>query len=131
MPRKSLIIFALCFISVTTFAYTKTVLVNGAFTVGAGNAKYWNFHVDSNGANVVGRFRAEGGGGNDIECFILDSDAFENWHNGHAVNTYYNSGRITVANINVNLNEGDYVIVFNNKFSAVSNKAVTANIELR
>lgn len=129
MSRKPLIIFLICLISATAFA--RTVLVSGAFTVGAGSAKYWKFHVGSSGANVVGRFRAEGGSGNDIECFIIDSDGLENWLNGHQVDTYYNSGRITVANINVNLSEGNYAIVFNNKFSVFTNKAVTANIELR
>jgi hypothetical protein len=74
-----------------------------SFTVKAGDAKYWNFQVGTAGANVVGRFRAEGGSGNDIRCLILDSDSFENWRNGHKVRTYYNSERITVANINVNL----------------------------
>jgi|ERR1044072_7830966 hypothetical protein len=129
MSRKTLAVFLICLISIT--AYARTMLINTAFTVRAGEAKYWQFHVGSNGANVRGRFRAEGGGGNDIECYILDSDGLENWLNGHQVNTYYNSGRVTVANINVNLGEGDYAIVFNNKFSAISNKAVTATVELR
>jgi hypothetical protein len=107
------------------------VIVNTAFTVKAGDARYWNFRVGRYGANVVGRFRAEGGSGNDIKCLILDGDSFENWRNGHTVNTYYNSGKITVANINLRLGPGDYILVFDNTFSSVSNKAVTANVELQ
>jgi hypothetical protein len=106
------------------------VIVNTAFTVKAGDAKYWNFHVGSDGANVVGRFRAEGGSGNDIKCLILDADSFENWRNGHRVRTYYNSEKITVANINVNLPQGEYVLVFDNTYSVLTNKAVTANVEM-
>jgi hypothetical protein len=137
MYRKILaatLIIAFCSMlssSVMAHTYSKTVIVNSAFTVGAGAVKYWEFHVDSDGANIVGRLRAEGGSGNDINCLILDSDSFENWRNGHRVSTYYNSGKITVANINVTLAEGDYILVFDNTFSAVSNKAITARVEIQ
>ena len=93
-------------LSVTANPFGRTVIVNTAFTVKAGDAKYWNFQVGSEGTNVVGRFRAEGGSGNDIKCLILDADSFENWRNGHRVKTYYNSEKITVANISVSLPEG-------------------------
>src|ERR1043165_2794525 len=117
--------------SVTASPLGRAVIVNTAFTVKAGDAKVWTFRVGSEGANVVGRFRAEGGSGNDIKCLILDADSFENWRNGHSVRTYYNSEKITVANINVNLPQGEYVLVFDNTFSGLSNKAVTANVEMR
>jgi len=135
--RKSLpAILAVAFCSILTFPATafnpeKAVIVNTAFTVKALDAKYWTFSVGRNGGNVVGRFRAEGGSGNDIRCLILDGDSFENWRNGHHVRTYYNSDKITVANINVKLGAGDYVLVFDNTFSNVSNKAVTANVEIQ
>jgi hypothetical protein len=117
--------------SATASPLGRAVIVNTAFTVKAGDAKYWNFQVGTAGANVVGRFRAEGGSGNDIRCLILDSDSFENWRNGHKVRTYYNSERITVANISVNLPQGEYVLVFDNTYSVLTNKAVTANVEAR
>ena len=116
---------------VTASPLGQGVIVSTAFTVKAGDAKYWNIHVGSDGANVVGRFRAEGGSGNDIKCLILDADSFENWRNGHRVRTYYNSEKITVANINVNLPQGEYVLVFDNTYSVLTNKAVTANVEIR
>jgi len=137
MPRRllaaclTLTLVAVFHLSAVANPFGQTVIVNTAFTVKAGDAKYWNFRVGSSGANVVGRFRAEGGSGNDIKCLILDGDSFENWRNGHKVRTYYNSEKITVANINVNLPEGDYVLVFDNTFSGLSNKAVTANVEMR
>ena len=111
--------------------FDKIAIVNTAFTVKAGDARYWTFNVRGNDARVVGRFRAEGGSGNDIRCLILDADAFENWRNGHNVRTYYNSNKITVANINVNLGAGEYILVFDNTFSPITGKAVTANVEVQ
>ena len=103
MPRKLSTAF-LTFTLITTlnlFTIAKplerAVIVNTAFTVKAGDAKYWTLRVGSEGANVVGRFRAERGSGNDIKCLILDADSFEIWRNGHRVKTYYNSEKITVA----------------------------------
>jgi hypothetical protein len=137
MPRKvftaslTLVLVAVFQLSTVGKPLARAVIVNSAFAVKAGDAKYWNFRVGSSGANVVGRFCAEGGSGNDIQCLILDADSFENWRNGHRVRAYYNSEKITVANINVNLSEGEYVLVFDNTFSGLSNKAVTANVEMR
>jgi len=137
MPRKlwtAFLPFTLVTIlnlSAIASPFGRAAIVNTAFTVKAGDAKYWTFRVGSDGANVVGRFRAEGGSGNDIKCLILDADSFENWRNGHRVKTYYSSEKITVANINVNLPQGEYVLVFDNTFSGLSNKAVTANVEMK
>ena len=137
MPRK-LLTACLTFTLIASFhlsaiatPFARAVIVNTAFTVKAGDTRYWSFRVGSDGANVVGRFRAEGGGGNDIRCLIMDPDSFENWRNGHRVRAYYNSERITVANIDVRLGEGDYVLVFDNTYSVLTNKAVTANVEMR
>jgi hypothetical protein len=137
MPRRiwtaylTLTLIVLFSWSITASPFGRAVIVNTAFTVKAGDVKYWNFHVGSDGANVVGRFRAEGGSGNDIKCLILDADSFENWRNGHRVKTFYNSEKITVANLNVDLPPGEYVLVFDNTYSVLTNKAVTANVEMR
>jgi hypothetical protein len=94
MPRRyltacvTLAFVAVFQLSAVANPFGRAVIVNTAFTVKAGDAKYWNFRVGSDGANVVGRFRAEGGSGNDIKCLILDADSFENWRNGHRVRTY-------------------------------------------
>ncbi|HEU4509971.1 MAG TPA: hypothetical protein VFR78_17185 [Pyrinomonadaceae bacterium] len=137
MPRKLLIacltltLVGSFYLSAIATPFARAVIVNTAFTVKAGDARYWSFKVGTDGANVVGRFRAEGGSRNDIRCLIMDPDSFENWRNGHSVRTYYNSDRITVANIDVRLAEGDYVLVFDNTYSLLTNKAVTANVEMR
>ena len=138
MQHTKHVTLALCFALLVTSwpAAARTPLgrryiVNGSFTVEPNNGKVFPFRVGRRGAVVAGRFRAQGGSGNDIEVFILDSDGLENFRNGHRVPTYYNSGRVTVGTINVTLSEGDYHLVFNNKFSALSNKAVTASVETR
>lgn len=105
-------------------------IVAEPFTVEPGHYRYYPFTVGDR-ATVAGRFRAQGGSGNDVEVFILDEDGFENYKNGHRVQTYYNSGRVTVGTINVTLGSGRYYLVFNNSFSTVSNKAVNARIELQ
>jgi hypothetical protein len=82
----------------------------------------WNFNETT---RVAARFRARGGSRNDIEIYILDEDGFENWRNRHRVQTYYNSGRVTVGRFDVRLARGKYFLVMNNRFSVVSNKVVT------
>jgi hypothetical protein len=106
-------------------------IVSEAFTIAPGKYAWFRFGVPDSGGNVVGRFRASGGGGNDVEVYILDEDGFENFKNGHRVQTYYNSGRVTVANINISLSSGTYYLIFSNTFSAVSNKAVNGRVALR
>jgi hypothetical protein len=105
-------------------------VVNGSFTIKAGHYRYYKMTVGEQGAVVSGRFRASGGGGNDVEVFILDPDAFENWQNGHSVRTYYNSGRVTVSTIKKYLNEGEYYLVFSNTYSVMTPKAVEAEVYL-
>lgn len=105
-------------------------IVTEPFTVEPGQYRYYPFTVGDR-ATVAGRFRAQGGSGNDVEVYILDEDGFENYRNGHRVQTYYNSGRVTVGTINVTLGAGSYYLVFNNGFSTVSNKAVNARVELQ
>lgn len=81
--------------------------------------------VPAEGIRIKGRFRAQGGSGNDIEMFVLDEDGFENWKNGHRVSPFYNSGRLTVASFDFTLGQGQFYLVLNNKFSWLTPKAVT------
>ncbi len=104
-------------------------LLNGSVTIGAGKRYSVQFHTDSP-ARVTGWFRAEGGGGNDIECYILDEIQYENFQNGHSTPTYYNSRRVTVQRLNAQIPPGRYYLVFNNSYSLITPKAVSANISL-
>lgn len=109
---------------------TFTPLATGAFTVGAGQHRYWRFVV-SNRATISGKFQAQGGSGNDIEVFILNEDGYINFKNGHSTPTFYNSNRATVGTINITLGAGVYYLVFNNGYSLMTPKAVQTTIGIQ
>lgn len=112
--------------------HTQT-LGEGAFTVPAGASHYFKFTAPEGATNVrlQGHFTATGGTGNDVEVWLLTEDGFTNWQNGHATNTLYNSGRVTQDSLNVTLpGAGTYYLVFNNKFSFLTPKAVQANASM-
>lgn len=78
---------------------------------------------------VNGRFTAKGGAKNDIEVYVLDEDGFVNFTNRNHAEALYNSGRVTQATLDLSLPKNrTYYLVFNNRFSVVSNKVVTAAI---
>jgi hypothetical protein len=118
----------------STSVQTSTQSVTpGAFTIGAGRYAYFMVATPRSATMGVlqGRFRAQGGSGNDVEVFLLDADGFENFQNGHRVNTLYNSGRVTVGNISAYINPSMvYYLVFSNVFSTFTNKAITAEVIL-
>jgi hypothetical protein len=102
-------------------------LTNGAATVNAGSYLWYTFVVPpgANSVAVNGHFSATGGAGNDVECYILDEDGFANFKNGHPTGTYYSSGKVTQAKIGTtNLAPGTYYLVFDNRFSLITPKAV-------
>lgn len=109
-------------------------IVNTAFTVNASSGLYYKFLVPQGAYNVTvdGRLSATGGSGNDIEAYLLNEDEFVNWQNGHSTSTYFSSGRVTQGSINAQLpsGAGTYYVVFNNKFSLLTPKAVQASVLL-
>jgi hypothetical protein len=113
----------------------KLTMPEAAFTVRQQNAHSFRFVVPSGATNVTmkGHFAAAGGSGNDIEVFVANEDEFVNWQNGHPpTQTFYNSGKVTQDTLNVTLpaDVGTYYIVFSNKFSLISPKAVESKIEV-
>lgn len=122
-----LLVFSFCLAQDAPPPQKGRLIVKNKFVVEPSSIAWVQFYIgrDELQANLRGRFRAQGGSGNDIEVFILDADGFENYSNGHTVPTYYNSGRVTVANIEAVIQHpGTYYLVMNNRFSAVSNKVV-------
>jgi zinc-ribbon domain len=105
-----------------------------AFTVNAGGVYYFTFEMPTGAFNATlkGHFAASGGAGNDVEAFVVSEDDFVNWRNGHSVKALYNSGRVTQETLNVFLptNPGKYILVFSNKFSLLTPKAVQADVQL-
>jgi hypothetical protein len=109
-------------------------VTNGALTIGASAFSWYPFTIPpgATSANIAGRFTATGGTGNDIIVYILDEDGFVNFKNGHPVNTYYNSGKVTQASIAAVLpnTPGTYYLLFDNRYSILTPKAVTVNATL-
>lgn len=118
-----------------TVARGKTyTLVNSTFRVNGASYVYFPFAVlvENKSVLVNGRFRAAGGRQNDITGLVLDSDQFENFRNGNTYYPHYNSGSVTVGNVNVRLPPGQYYLVFNNPAGALISysKNVSASVFL-
>jgi len=108
-------------------------ITNTSFTIKNLTYSYFQFTVpaDSTNVSVTGHFSATGGSGNDVEVYLLGADDFVNWQNGHEAKTFYNSGRLTQSTITAGLpGEGSYYLIFDNRFSLISPKAVQANATL-
>jgi hypothetical protein len=104
---------------------------NGALSVAAMHYTFYTLPVPVGARNVKvqGHFEATGGTGNDIEVFLLSEEQFTNWKNRHSTPTYYNSGKLTVGDLQAALPDdaGTYYLVFNNNFSLLTAKAVQFN----
>lgn len=109
-------------------------LTNGALTVNANSYAWYSFTVPPNASTVAvnGHFTATGGSGNDIVAFIVDEDGFANLKNGHEARVYYNSQKVTQAAIAAVLpnSPATYYLVFDNRFSLLTPKAVQVNATL-
>ena len=107
---------------------------SGAITVEASKYVYLSMPVPAGASNikVQGHFSATGGSGNDIEVYLLNQDQYINWQNGHTTSAFYNSGRVTAGEVNATLPDdaGTYYLVFNNKFSLLTPKAVQESMAM-
>lgn len=120
--KKALLFCGLFFLLAISTSAQK-VVSEKAISVRAGGYESFRYELTQT-ARIWGRFRATGGK-NDIECYIVDEDGFENLKNGNQFRRFYESGRVTVATFDVTLNKGVYYLVFNNSWSAITPKAVT------
>jgi len=108
-------------------------IFSGVMPVGAGQYRSWALTIspEMTNAQLVGSFRATGGSGNDIQAVVTDSDDFDNWINGHQARAYYSTERTTNGRIDLHLPPGTYIIAFSNRFSRITSKEVSAELELR
>ena len=94
----------------------------------------YKFTVPAGASNVTlkGHFTASGGSGSDIQVVVVNEDEYVNWQNGHPTKTFYNSGKLTQGSINITLpsDPTTYYVVFSNKFSLLTPKAVQASVDL-
>lgn len=109
-------------------------ITNTAFTVNAVSYSWFMFTIPLNASmvSVDGHFTATGGAGNDIQVYILTEDGFVNFKNNHEAQSYYNSGKETEGNISAVLpnQAATYYLVFDNRFSLLTPKALSANVTL-
>jgi hypothetical protein len=109
-------------------------LLGGSFIVEPGKYKPFAVAVTAamNNPTVEGNFTASGGN-NDIEVLVLEETQYLNWQNGHKFDATYSSGRVTAGKLNVQLPQepGTYYVVFSNRFSWITNKAVVADVKLQ
>jgi hypothetical protein len=114
---------------------TYTTTMEPAFTIRQLNEKNWKFSVPAGATNVrlQGHFVASGGSGNDVQVYLMNDDEFVNWRNRHPIKPIYNSQKVTQGTINVPLPSeiGTYYLVFDNRFSLISPKAVQDNLTLQ
>ena len=107
-------------------------IFQGEMVVKAGQYRFWSLPIPQEMANaqLLGSFHASGGSGNDIQAVVAEPREFENWINGHEARVYYSTGKITNGRIELRLARGTYIIAFSNKFSPVTDKELTADLEL-
>jgi hypothetical protein len=108
-------------------------IVTGSFVVGPRTFTPYKFVVTTGMSKprLEGTLSAQGAR-NDIEVTVLDEAQFANWQNRDSFKAAYESGRVTDTTLTVDLPEAPatYYMVFSNRFSLMSNKAVTANVQL-
>ena|ERR1035438_1727198 len=109
-------------------------LFSGSVAVNAGRIHYITFPTDPEHMgtiHITGRFSTTGGMKNDIQAVLCTEDEFQNFSNGNAFRSYYNSGKTTVGTIDVRIPPaGRYVLAFSNKFSLLSGKTVTGEVTM-
>jgi hypothetical protein len=108
-------------------------IVSGSFVVGPRTFTPYKFVVTTGMGQprLEGTFSAQGAR-NDIEVTVLDEAQFANWQNRDTFKAVYESGRVTDTKVELALPEtpATYYMVFSNRFSLMSNKAVTAQVQL-
>jgi len=119
-------------LKVPTTRHESQVLLSGSHVVQPQQFVTYTVTITPEMRNVrlSGRFTATGGAGNDLQALITDEDGLLNFRNGHQSKVYYESGKVTADSFDVRLGPGTYYLVFNNRFSLVSNKAYDADVKL-
>lgn len=140
------------------FKQDRTIL-DSAFTVGPHTFRYYKFALPEGSVNVavVGQFTAAADSqstGNrksqpsdknsdknnkasdtdtGIESLVLTEPAFTVWQNGYATSSIYDSGNVAEGAVQADIpaGAGIYYLVFSNKSSPKTSKAVHATVVLR
>lgn len=120
------------------------MIVDSAFSVAPRAFRYYKFSLPEGTANaaVVGQFKsvAEDAGDksngtdidNGIEAYVLTESAFAVWQKGYATSSLYDSGNVTGSSVQADIppGAGIYYLVFSNKSTPKTSKAVHATVML-
>ena len=109
------------------------VLYSGSIVINEGSSNSKEFSVPQGATNVriQGSFAAAGGSTNNIKVYVMSSNDYAKWQEGHSANTYYSSGLETTGLIDATLSPGvSYYIVFDNTYTILESKTVYATITL-
>jgi hypothetical protein len=105
------------------------LLTPDTFSVDAASYRSFGFEVSKFG-RVSGRFRTGSESRNGIRVFLVDQDDLENFRSGREFRSYYDSGQVSEARVDVQLRYGRYVLIFDNRASHYSNPTVTSTLKL-
>jgi hypothetical protein len=109
-------------------------IASGQITVRSRSFVTYKINVTKNMYSTVlmGRFRASGGSGNDINAAVLSEEDLPNWINGHSSEVLWDTqGKKTTGTFKVALREGTYYIYIGNQFSEFSDKQVFLDAALQ
>jgi hypothetical protein len=106
-------------------------IVSGTFIVQNLQTNWYTFQVPEGFNGVVsGNFSAQGGY-NDINVLVMTMGDLARFNNFSGFSAYFNSGYSTARSFSVTVPPGDHALVFNNRRSLVTSKAVTAYVQVR
>jgi len=134
------------------------VILDSAFSVGPHTFRYYKFALPEGSVNVavVGQFTSaadtlnagnrksqssdkskakanDNANDNGIQAYVLTEPAFTVWQNGYATSSLYDSGSVAEGTVQADIpaGAGIYYLVFSNKSSPKTSKAVHATVVLR
>jgi len=106
-------------------------IVRSAFRVDPAKAAYWSFKVPTYvvDGRIAGNALAAGGAGNDIRVLVLTERQFQLWQQNQPIQGLFDSGQRRSVVLSVRVSDpGTYFVVFDNRFSLVSPKNISADI---
>lgn len=109
-------------------------IINTKITVQPQTMWQTDFYVDGrfmSNVRIVGWIMASGGAFNDVKILVLNDIDFTNWKYFHDIEGIYQSGKVTKAQIEEEIEEpGNYHVVISNRFSEFASKYVLLKVYL-
>lgn len=131
--RTFLLLFCFSFLICSCQKNVVENISEESILVKAGNVSAIDFYVPiyAKKPQLVGVFKASGGSGNDIICYLMRKVDYSNWVNGHNADIIWSSGKLTMKDMIIDLSPGEYyTIVYDNRFSLFSDKLVIQKLRL-